>query len=115
MKVRLLAFVSARGVPAILTVRTFSGKLLVCKKVRCGINEVRFCSCERKLIVSLLPFRADYREISYFLKLPAAPCQTVKLHFNVKESERTATQTFSLYDKSYGFPVISAILSFFKI
>ncbi|MBQ6979629.1 MAG: hypothetical protein IJQ07_03190 [Clostridia bacterium] len=114
MKVRLIISVSKKGLPAFLTVRTFQGKLIFSKMVRCGLNEVCFCSANRKLIFSLMPINADYLGLSYYLKLPACPCQTVRVHFDIKESERTALQSFTLYDKNYNFPIISALLRFFK-
>ncbi len=113
MRVRLEFTVSSAALPALITVRSFGGRLILYGKVRRRRNVLCFCTESRNLIVTVRPFSYDFYEKSYFIKLGRCPCADIRLHFDFAERYSAETlQTFYLTDLNYGFPVEDAELSF---
>lgn len=113
MRVRLDFSVSENALPALITVRSFGGRLILYGKVRRRRNVLYFCTESRNLVVTVRPMNGDFDEKSYFIKFGRCPCADIRLHFNFAERYSAETlQTFYLTDLNYGFPVENAKLSF---
>lgn len=112
MKVRLVFTVSDNALPALITVRSFSGRLMLFRNVRAGRNELCFNTCARNLIVTVRPYDVRYSAKAYFIKAGSCRCLCVRLVFNYAALWAEALQSFTLYDANYFFPVESAVLSF---
>ena len=111
MKVCVEYTVSANALPATIAIRTFGGSLIYYGKVRCGFNRLCFCSRERKIIITVRPYDADFSEKSYFIKFGRCPRYDIRLNFGFV-SETETVQTFCLYDENYRFPIPDAKLFF---
>ena len=112
MKVRLNFNVSANALPALITVRSMSGRLILYKKVYERRNFLCFCSNSRNLIITVRPMSADFYEQSYFIKFGHCPCYNLRLDFNFTAQSNAERQIFYLYDANYFFPVSRAELYF---
>lgn len=112
MKVRLLFSVSENALPALITVRTFDGRLILYEKVYRRRNAVCFCTCAKNLIITVRPFSDDYYEQSYFIKLGRRPCYDLRLDFSFTAQNGESLQTFYLFDENYLFPIEEANLLF---
>ena len=113
MKVRLNFTVSQNGLPALLIIRSFDGRLILYRRVYNRQSCVSFCSRSRNLIITVRPISADFYEKSYFLKLGCSPCVNLRLDFNFTAAiAREDLQTFYLIDEHYSFPIASAELIF---
>ncbi|MBQ9485741.1 MAG: hypothetical protein IJU83_02765 [Clostridia bacterium] len=111
MKARLMVTVSENALPALITVRSMGGRLILYKKIYQRRNFLCFCSCERDLIITVRPYNADFFEKSYFIKLWRCPPYYIRLDFAfTNNSERL--QVFYLVDENYGIPVKQAELFF---
>lgn len=112
MKVRLNFSVSENALPALITVRSFDGRLILYKKIYQRRNLLCFCSKNRNLIITVRPYNADFYEKSYFLKTGCRPCVNISLDFNFTAENSVSPQTFYLFDENYLFPIERAILFF---
>ena len=112
MKVRLQVTVSRNGLPALIIIREFSGRLILYRRVYQRQNSLCFCSDSRNVIITVRPFNADFYEKSYFLKFGCRPCYNINLDFVFTAAIIGTIQRFYLYDENYLFPIESATLFF---
>jgi len=112
MCVRLDFTVAGNGLPAIITVRSMRGRLILYRRVSRSINSLCFCTCERNLVITVRPFNADLYEKSFFVKLGCRPCVYLSLDFNFQERLEESLQRFCLLDENYLFPIRQAELFF---
>ena len=112
MRVRLNFSVSENALPALITVRSFDGRLILYKKVYRRQNAVCFCTNAKNLVITVRPMSADYYEQSYFIKFGRRPCYDLRLNFDFTAQNGESLQTFYLFDENYLFPIEDATLFF---
>lgn len=112
MKVRLEFSVSQNALPAVITVRSFDGRLILYETVYQRRNLLCFCSRSKNLIITVRPVNADFYEKSYFLKFGCRSCVKLRLDFNFTARAIESEQKFYLFDENYSFPIERAILYF---
>ena len=115
MRVRLNFTVSENALPALITVRSFDGRLILYEKVYRRQNAVCFCTCAKNLIITVRPFNADFYENSYFLNFGRCFCANIRLNFNFAAQDGESLQTFYLFDENYLFPIEDATLIFRRL
>ena len=112
MRVRLYVKVSENALPADFTVRDFSGRLILYRRICRRRNAICFDTCARNLIIAVRPLNAAYTENSQFLKFGCEPCYALRLAFDFPQPVSAAMQEFYLIDENYLFPVAKAMLNF---
>ena len=112
MTVRLNFTVSTNGLPALLIIRSFDGRLILYRRIYDRQNSLCVCVDSRNIIVTVRPFNADFYEKSYFLKLGCRPCYNIRLNFVFTAAVVGTIQRFYLIDENYLFPIANATLFF---
>lgn len=111
MKVRWECYVSQNALPALITVRSFDGRLILCERIYRKRNVLFFRAESKNLIITVRPYSDDFFEKSYYFKFGAYECYGIRLDLTFTE-RNAGTQRFYLMDENYLFPVKNAALLF---
>ncbi len=112
MTVRIVIGFFPKSLPAFLTIRSYSGRLLFSGQVNSSRVFLRVNTCERGLVITVRPISSAYTQKSYYIDVCSAACRTLYFYYSYAPSSGTGVNNFTLIDADYGLPVESATLIF---